>query len=254
MKNVANNTITNTRVTRTKHVFTFDELNARAQLNAIDTMRKHRYEMLDPMLIEYGLREYMIDALTNLENYVADDEVWKRTFCAEPEIAFSLSHTQGDGVAIYGTIYRDEAPLLTWADGVETIKLRRNSNFYTHYNTFDIDYFDREGEEIASSHPNTAMVRVDSYAFTSDDEKMTPDEYKLWQQVIVMDRQLRSLCRNMEREGYSIIDDYMSTGTITDLMYSLTPPRRYDMGGDLVDPIWWDEEVPNEDNAKEPHL
>jgi hypothetical protein len=92
------------------------------------------------------------------------------------DLAYSLGYCQGDGVAIYGTIQREDAPDLSWPESAAYVELSKNSwgHHYSHYNTFDVGVYDEEGDFI-------------------EDKR-------------IIETQLRDLCRQLERDGYKYIE------------------------------------------------
>lgn len=148
--------------------YSFEELGKEAQEKAIEDTRS--------LLNEWIPEEYLTDSLeAELETQLGGE-------ASGIEIRYSLSYCQGDGVATYGTIKREQAPLLSWADGVEYVELSRNSwsNHYSHFNTFDVT------------------------AYNADDEEVEGEAVK------VMEEQLRDVCRQLARYGYRLIEDWTS--------------------------------------------
>jgi hypothetical protein len=103
-------------------------------------------------------------------------------------IAYSLSYCQGDGVALYGRIYKSEAPSFTWPEGSHYVDLVRNSwsNHYSHYNSFNVELSDENDEPIDLSGS-------------------------------VIEDQLRTLCKKLERLGYKYIEK--ETNALSALQY-----------------------------------
>jgi hypothetical protein len=141
--------------------YSFDELSETAKEKVIQRTR----EDLHNWLSEREITEYLTDKL--IEELGSNAE--------ELEIAYSLSYCQGDGVAIYGRLWKSES--LTWPEGVAYLELTRNqwANHYSHYNSFNVSAYDEEG-------------------------------YELGLDLSVVEGQLRDLCRDLERYGYRCIE------------------------------------------------
>ena len=148
--------------------YSFEELGKEAQDKAIEDARS--------LLNEWVPEEYLTDELQcELVSQLGGS-------ASSIELRYSLSYSQGDGVATYGTLKREEAPNLSWPDNVAYVELSRNSwsNHYSHYNTFNVE------------------------AFTEDDDKVEGEG------VSVLEGQLRDLCRDLARYGYDLIEKWTS--------------------------------------------
>lgn len=146
--------------------YSFEELGEQARERAVKDMRDFLLETLDNSMITEYLEEGIAQAIGGQES--------------EIELAYSLSYSQGDGVAIYGVIRRENAPDLSWPEGAQSVHLVRNSwsNHYSHYNSFNVEVYDGEDYLIEDSH--------------------------------IIETQLRDLCRQLERDGYKFIEGYTS--------------------------------------------
>ena len=142
--------------------YSFQELEGEAKEKAIEEMRNSLYEIVG----ESDITEYLTDM--TMEALGGESESIR--------LAYSLSYSQGDGVAIYGTIQREDAPDLSWPEGASYVELNRNEwgIHYSHYNSFNVDAYDEEGEVIKDSK--------------------------------VLETQLRDLCRELEHKGYKYIE------------------------------------------------
>ncbi len=147
--------------------YSFSELNEEAQSKAIEDTRNR--------LLEWLREEEITDYL---EGKIEED---LGVLPEEITIAYSLSYCQGDGVALYGRIYKAEAPNLSWPEEAHYVDLVRNSwsNHYSHYNTFNVEAYD------------------DNY-----------DTVDLAESPI--EEQLRDLCRKLEKLGYKYIENETS--------------------------------------------
>ena len=145
--------------------YSFEELSESARERAI----KRTQERLSEWLDDYLLTEYLTEQLINELGSNAE----------ELELRYSLSYCQGDGVAIYGRLYKCES--LTWPEGVAYLELARNQygHHYSHYNTFNVSAYDEEG-------------------------------YELGLDLSVVETQLRDLCRSLEKLGYKWIEQETS--------------------------------------------
>lgn len=142
--------------------YSFQELEGEAKAKAIEEMRNSLYEIVG----EGDLTEYLTDMTT--EALGGESESIR--------LAYSLSYSQGDGVAIYGSIKREDAPDLSWPEGATYVELNRNQwgIHYSHYNSFDVNAYDEEDEVVEDSK--------------------------------ILETQLRDLCRELERKGYKYIE------------------------------------------------
>lgn len=142
--------------------YSFDELGETAREKAITQTQESLWEWLDSDLVKEFLTDYYLQELGNSAK--------------ELEVEFSLSHCQGDGVALYGRLHKSEA--LAWPEGVAYLELTKNSwgAHYSHYNSFYVTAYDEEG-------------------------------YELGLDISVVEKQLRDLCRELERMGYQYIQN-----------------------------------------------
>ena len=147
--------------------YSFSELNEEAREKAIDNTQRHLLEWLG----ERELTDYLEGKLEEDLGSLPEDIT----------IAYSLSYCQGDGVALYGRIYKREAPSFTWPEGSYYVDLVRNSwsNHYSHYNTFNVELSDESDEPIDLSGSS-------------------------------LEDQLRTLCKKLERLGYKYIENETS--------------------------------------------
>jgi len=169
--------------------YSFSELNEEAQSKAIADTRNRLLNWLGE------------EEITNyLEGEIEKD---LGILPEEITIAYSLSYCQGDGVALYGRIYRAEAPDLSWPEGSHYVDLVRNSwsNHYSHYNSFNVEAYD------------------DNY--DSIDLAGSP-----------LEEQLRHLCKRLETLGYRYIEN--ETNELSALQF-LTDEEREENGSFLED-------------------
>lgn len=147
--------------------YAFSELEEQAREKAIESYR----ELLSKMLMPEETEDYLRGRLEDRLGGSADDIT----------IRFSLSYCQGDGVAIYGRLSREEAGNLTWPAGSAYAELSKNSGgyHYSHYKTFNVKVLDDDLEE-------------------------------LYLDITTLEKQLRNICRELERDGYKFIESFSS--------------------------------------------
>lgn len=158
--------------------FTFEELSTEAKMKAIkrqvERLQLEDFSDCITEVLESEIDEVLGDAGNNLK------------------LHYSLSYSQGDGVALYGEIRRptlqediDELPF-TWPsskDGkmVDVISLsERGTGNYHHWNSFNVELFNEEQE----------------YSECLPDEHVT--EF------------FRDFCRKLERLGYEELESHQS--------------------------------------------
>jgi hypothetical protein len=144
--------------------YSFSELNEEARDKAIEETRSRLLEWLR----EEEITDYLEGKLEEDLGSLPEDIT----------IAYSLSYCQGDGVALYGRIYKSEAPDLSWPEGSHYVDLVRNSwsNHYSHYNSFNVELSDENDEPIDLSGSS-------------------------------IEDQLRHLCKRLETLGYRYIEN-----------------------------------------------
>ena len=201
------------QVTVTETVFLLEELSDTAREKALEKMRNVLYEWLDSSQITEHLNGELYSALTGTyDGHIDTKELTKRVGLT---VEWSLSHCQGDGVTIYGTLNSDDAPNVNW-HGASTAIFTRNSHghHYCHEYCMDISLFsyDEGGYEI-------------------DADKATTETFA---------EQFRDLCRELARSGYAAIDDLTSE---QEVIYYLewSEPRRFTIDGDIHPTKWWGE-------------
>jgi hypothetical protein len=142
--------------------YSFNELGEEAKERAITRMQNRLHEWID----EREITDYLTG---KLEEAIGGE--------SELEIMYSLSYSQGDGVALYGRLYASQCPNLTLPEGAHHIELIKNSwgIHYSHYNTFNVEASDVDYEPIDLTGS-------------------------------VIETQLRDLCKELERAGYKYIE------------------------------------------------
>ena len=197
--------------TVTKTVFTLDELSDTARQNALEKMCTELHEWMEPDQIGECLNGELFAMLTGeCVGEISSKELKK---CVGLQIEWSLSYGQGDGVAIYGTVYANEAPKLEWHNA-DNACLTRNGygTYYSHYNTFDVVV---SGED---ENGNYTILNGDTGEAIAD--------------------QFRDICRQLERLGYQQIEALTNEEAIREhLEYG--DARRFTKDGDIIHPSFW---------------
>ena len=197
-------------ITITRQVFTLDELSPAARDKAIQLVRDELYTSLPSVLVTYQLNGLLVETLTGQFDGELESEYVKNKFGVSLE--WSLSYSQGDGVAIYGTLDSGNATSLNWGDANKAILTRNHwGNHYTHGNCIDVALYryDDEGHEI----------------------DITDTDYFV--------DQIKAICRKLERDGYDIIDYYTSESYSIDLLSGSDTTRRFNDDGTFAPAEFW---------------
>jgi hypothetical protein len=201
------------QVTVTETVFLLGELSDTAREKALEKMRMVLYDNIDSSQITDHLNGELYSALTGTyDGEISKKELSKRVGLT---IEWSLSHCQGDGVAIYGTLYKDDAPNVNW-HGADTATFTRNSHGH-HY-----------------SHENCMTIAL----FTADDDGCSIDADTDTTEKFA--EQFRNLCRELARSGYDEIENLTSEQAVLDHL-EWSEPRRFTIDGDIYPTKWWGE-------------
>ena len=75
---------------------------------------------------------------------------------------------------------------------------------------------------------------------TSDKDNMTADQLAVHQSMTDIMNDLKNLCVTAERVGYATIDNLTSKETILERIQFDDMPRKYDVDGQLLEPLWWE--------------
>jgi hypothetical protein len=181
--------------------YTFEELEDSAKERAIEKMTSRLWEWVDYDLI----KEYL------------EEDLWEKLGGVSKDIklALSLGYSQGDGVAIYGRLHKENAPNLLWPEGVENVNLERNSwgAHYSHYNSFNVDFYDEEYNEV-SPYNTDGNLRDDFNA---------------------MAKSIRDICKSLEDQGYKYIESDTSRESAIEYLEN-NYSEEFTIDGDL-DPI-----------------
>ena len=198
-------------VTVTKTVFTLDELSGTARQNALEKMNAWMYDYIESDEITEYLNGELVTELTGeFIGQISTNELQKRTGL---KLNWSLSHSQGDGVAIYGTVYAADAPKLEWHNA-DNARLTRNEygTYYSHYNTFDV--------VVCGEDENGNYTTLDGDAGEAIAE------------------QFRDICRKLERLGYEQIEALTNEEAIHGYLDG-GDARRFTQDGDIMHPSFW---------------
>jgi len=199
------------QITVTKTVFTLDELSDAARQNALEKMSDLMYGYIHSDEITEYLNGELAAILTGeCFGDISSKELEKRIGL---KIEWSLSNSQGDGVAIYGTLNSDDAPKLEWGNGT-TATLTRNSlsNHYSHAYTMNVSVFryDEDGYEIDSDCPENEQFAD----------------------------QIRDICRQLEQIGYDQIESLTCEETVREYLNN-DYPRRFTENGEIDSIEFW---------------
>jgi len=199
------------QITVTKTVFTLDELSDTARQNALAKMSDLMYGYIHSDEITEHLNGELVTILTG--ECVGDISSKELTKCVGLKIEWSLSHSQGDGVAIYGTLNSDDAPKLEWGNGTTaTLTRNRLSNHYSHERCINVAVFryDEDGYEIDSDCPENEQFAD----------------------------QIRDICRQLARSGYDQIEALTSEEGIRGYLDG-GDARRFTENGDFATADFW---------------
>jgi len=194
-----------------KTVFTLDELPDAARQNALAKMSDLMYGYIHSDEITEYLNGELVTILTGeCDGEISSKELEKRIGL---KIEWSLSHSQVDGVAIYGTLFTQDAPKLEWGNGT-TATLTRNSlsNRYSHEHCINVSVFryDDDGYETNSDCPENEQFAD----------------------------QIRDICRELARLGYDQIEALTSEEAINGYLDG-GDARRFTENGDFATADFW---------------
>lgn len=200
-----------TEITVTRNVFTIDELPDKA--GALEQVRSDLYDYIESGEITDHLNGELYYALTGThDGQISKKELTKRVGLT---IEWSLSNCQGDGVAIYGTLYSSNAPNVNW-HGASSATLTRNSagNHYSHEHCMTV-----------------ALFGYDEGGYEIDADKATTEFFA---------EQFRDLCRELERSGYAEIEHATSIDAAAEHLEN-NLPRRFNQDGTYAPTQFWGE-------------
>ena len=199
------------QITVSKTVYTLDELPDTACRYALEKMSALLYDWIEADQITECLNGELLAMLTGeCVGEISSKELKNRVGL---QIEWSLSNSQGDGVAIYGTLNSDDAPKLEWGNGT-TATLTRNSlsRHYSHAYTMNVAVFryDEDGYEIDSDCPENEQFAD----------------------------QIRDICRELEQIGYDQIESLTCEEAIREYLNN-DYPRRFTENGEIERIEFW---------------
>lgn len=194
------------------NLYKFEELSDEAKQNAI----KHYRESMDWQIISESITEKFTEKLSAI-GYPTDDLEW------------SLSYSQGDGVAFYGEVDMDKVINRLEHKGYDlnydlyrainnkgltiTARIYRNSfgYHYSHYNTMEVEV---DGDSIE------VMVE---YLYGDLDENEYIDKHDEIYDFLLklkgcIHNDIKDVSKELEKEGYSDIEYYSSDEAIAEIL------------------------------------
>lgn len=239
--------MTGTYITRTRKVYTFEELGHKERQKAIDLCRQDAHETLDEYWVEEGLREEALRAMFDnaTESWNTYFGIKDKAYRNSPRVEYSLGYRQGDGVALFGDFPRELVPNWQLPEQIAYVRLSRISHHYTHYNSFITEFHDEEGNVMAEALPNGARIWItenggyNTFIGHGKNDLMTEVQTAFYDAVTHSDSIIRALCRKLERVGYDLIDDYTSEDNALETIASSDYPRQYNEDGTLAPREWW---------------
>lgn len=194
------------------NLYKFEELSDKAKQNAI----KHYRESMDWQIISESITEKFTEKLSAI-GYPTDDLEW------------SLSYSQGDGVAFYGEVDMDKVINRLEHKGYDlnydlyrainnkgltiTARIYRNSfgYHYSHYNTMEVEV---DGDSIE------VMVE---YLYGDLDENEYIDKHDEIYDFLLklkgyIHNDIKDVSKELEKEGYSDIEYYSSDEAIAEIL------------------------------------
>ena len=200
------------QVTVTETVFLLGELSDTAREKALEKMRMALYDNIDSSQITDHLNGELYSALTGTyDGEISTKELSKRVGLT---VEYSLSNCQGDGVAIYGTLNRSDAPNVNW-HGASTATFSRNSHSHNY------------------SHENCMTIALFSYDHHNGYEKNANTET-----TEKFAKQFRDLCRELARSGYAEIENLTSIDAAVEYLDN-NLPRRFNENGSYAPTEFW---------------
>lgn len=206
-------------------VYKFDELDSGAKAIALDKLREIVYEM---GIINEDIEEDYEEELKKL-GYPTKDIRWR------------LSHSQGDGMAFYGRLDRDDIKKIarrimpaTFIRKLEKVpgfdwnsldaKIYPNSygSHYSHYNTMEVSF-------------DTSDVERE-IMYEIDDDKKADEAIKQLGKLIdelewAVQEDVREVSKKLEKAGYDIIDKHTNDEKLED--FALYNEFRFDEDGNI---------------------
>jgi len=193
------------KVTQTRDVFTYDELEPDAQQRALEKLTEDAWESLDSDMVAEDLAGFFDMLATG-----SDGAVLRRRELADKygvRIYWSVAYSQSDHASIEGKLHRHELPKLAWPEGVTYARV---------------------------SSRNYGGSRVECVETDDDAYIEHGDLYDATQQMI------DDLNRKLYRYARQQIEGYTSEDYVLDAyrdFYELT--RRFTIDGDYAPAAFW---------------
>jgi len=204
------------RVTVTRDVYTYDELEPAAQEVALDKLRQAAYECLDNDMIDEEINGRFVELATGTYDGVHSRREVADRFGVRFE--WRVGGGQGDGAAIGGALRKDSAPNLAWPDGVEGVITKISTYGWTQIDCIIVH--DEAGDEFHKYNIDRSTIED-------------------------IDELLQDLCRKLYRTASAAIDMYTSEDYVLDAYrthYGLQ--RRFSADGrEAPSQFWTDDDT-----------
>lgn len=202
-------------ITRTRRVFTLDELSSEAREKAVEAMRTEAWEHLDSdMVSEYLAGQFAYWSNGNECGVMSVRELKDKY---RVRIYWSVSYSQSDDAQIEGVLSRDYHPNLAWPDGIHTIRVVTNTHSWSR--ATDVYELDDDGNEGRLTMNPKLIEAANEFVM------------KLCQRLY---RAARTECEYATSEEYVVLVEQERDGD----------RRRFDADGRIAPYEWWGDEVP----------
>lgn len=155
--------------------YAISELSPDAQARAIEQVRAGEQESFPQDLLSEAMDEQV--------NFLLAGDYLKQQ--RDLKLYYSLSYSQGDGVAMHGTIYLADVTNLILPANTYRINIKHEGR-YSHEYSFNIELLDEDYEEIEDTGDSVL-------------------------------EQLRDICRQLKRFGYKWDENYFSDKNMREL-------------------------------------
>ena len=155
--------------------YAFEELSPDAQAKAIEKIREGEQENFPQDLLS--------EAMDEQANFLLTGDYLKHQ--RDLKLYYSLSYSQGDGVAMHGTIYPADAPNLTLPANTYRVNIKHEGR-YSHEYSFSVEILDENYNEIEDENDSVL-------------------------------EQLRDICVQLKRFGYKWDENYFSDKNMQDI-------------------------------------
>lgn len=187
----------------------FNELSPEAQAKAIEQVRAGEQESFPQELLSEAMDEQASYLLAG--NYEAKQ--------SELKLYYSLSYSQGDGVAMHGTIYPADAPNLTLPANTYRVNIKHEGRYYHEY-SFNVELLDENYDEIDDTD-GKVLEQLRNIC-----KQLARFGYK-WDENYFSDKNMQELAENMG-------EVFTSTGTISEPVRNWSAEYRARFSIDLV--------------------